>query len=509
MKEFAAVMASVLASLGIKAFSKDEKGKSILTEEQKKKLTDKFGPKFVPIFEADLAKEQERDDVYATAQLAVEQERLKANEAMLTTELAEARSKLAAANAAEAALQKKLQDKEAEIAAMAIEPTKVEGTKIETTEAGAGDMKKKFKADMAIAYNQHYADAFAGKANADYAFGNNTDVQQLTSEFGKYIRDEKLDIIKRLLIQTDCTQYMSTIVTNKTEIQASTDVITSVLQAFVPKWTPKGKATFTPLTIKNYKCKINVGIVPSDVMESVLGYLYDENLTPAEMPIVKYILYQLVFPKLDEEREYALATGVFKAPLATTKDGDDGGDAQNALQGYLSTLCAEKIKGGTSVNFMDNTVAITKDNVISKVQDFCKMFTPVYKKRDMPIYVDPELLDLYKAAMRAKYPQIVLSDDIVVKIEDKNAHFVTIEGMRNTGCMFSTPDGNWKHLISQDPQNIKLFMQSENYTVKVFGEYWEGTGFWVADAIFAYVSSAQVDKYKTAAGITTGGGAGA
>jgi len=504
MIKFAVVAASVLASLGIKAFSKDEKGKSVLTSEQKKKLTDKFGDKFVSTFEADLAEEQEKDEVYGNAQLALEQERLKANEAQLTQELAEARSKLAAADAAEAELKKKLQNKEAEVAAMAEKPVNGEGaaTKVE---GEGGEMKKKFKADMALAYNQHYAAAFAGKASADYALGNNTDVSELTTEFGKYIRDEKLDIIHRLLIQTDSTQYMSTIVTNKTEIQASSDVITSVLQAFVPKWTPKGKATFTPLTIKNYKCKINVDIVPSDIMESVLGYLYDENLTPADMPIVKYILYQLVFPKLDEEREYALATGVFKAPLSTVKDGDNGGEAQNALQGYISTLCAEKIATSTAVNFMDNTTAITKDNVITKVQDFCKMFTPVYKKRDMPIYADPELIDLYKSAMRAKYPQVVLTDDMVIKIEDKNAHFVAVEGMRNTGCMFSTPDGNWKHLMSQDPQNIKLFMQSENYTVKVFGEYWEGTGFWVADAIFAYVSSAQVDKYKTAAGITTGG----
>lgn len=500
-------MASVLASLGIQAFSKDKNGKSVLTDEQKKQLIGKLpnGEKFVSQFSADLARHEEENDAYADAQLALEQQKLVADAAKNAKELGELRASVAKLKADEKTLQDTIKAKDETIEKMAKQPVEGDGG-TDVVENEDKDMKKPFKANMQLGYNKHFADAYAGKVAADYAFGENTDVKDLTTEFGKYIRDEKLDIIHRLLISTESTAEMSTVVTNKVEIRASSDIITSVLQSFVPKWTPKGKATFTPLTIKNYKCKINVPITPADIMESVLGYLYDENLKPEEMPIVKYILYQLVFPKLDEEREYALATGVFKASVAT-KDGDTAGEAQNALQGYLSILSAEKLAAKTAVNFMDNTEAITSANVIAKVQAFCKMFTPVYKRRDMQINIDPELLDLYKTAMRAKYPTVVLTDDMVTRIEDKNAHFKPLEGMRGTGCMFSTPKENWKHLISQDPQNIKLFLQSENYDVKVFGEYWEGTGFWIADAIFAFISSSQIAAYKTAAGITDNTGA--
>ena len=502
---FTQLMASVLASLGLKAFSKDENGKSVLTEEQRKELTDKFGEKFVAKFSEDLAKEQDTEDVYEQAALQLEQNKLRAEQEKNAKEMKELREKLAAADAKEAEYKRTLEAKDEEIAKMEKEPV---GNNAVIDNKGNAGMAKKFKANMALSYNQHFVKAYNGIEAADYSFGTTTDVSDLTTEFGKYVRDEKLDIIHRLLIQTESIQEMTSIITNKTEVQAESDNITSVLQSFVPKWTPKGAAKFTPLTIRNFKCKLNVPITPSDIMESVLGYLYDEKLKPEEMPIVKYITQQLIFPKLDEEREYAIATGVFKKSTAT-KDGDAAGEASNAMNGYLSILAAEKLATKTAVNFMDNTVAITSANIISKVQDFCKMFTAVYKKRDMQINIDPDMLDMYKAAMRAKYPNVVLTDDLVVKIEDKNAHFKALEGMRGTGCMFSTPKENFKHIFSQDPQRIPIYMQTDNYDVKVFGEWWEGTGFWIADAIFAFISSSFITTYKTAAGITTGSEAGA
>jgi hypothetical protein len=44
------------------------------------------------------------------------------------------------------------------------------------------------------------------------------------------------------------------------------------------------------------------------------------------------------------------------------------------------------------------------------------------------------------------------------------------------------------------------------YEADILGEYWESTGFWIADAIFAYISDAQIAAYKTAAGVTTTAG---
>jgi hypothetical protein len=60
--------------------------------------------------------------------------------------------------------------------------------------------------------------------------------------------------------------------------------------------------------------------------------------------------------------------------------------------------------------------------------------------------------------------------------------------MRGTGCFFITPKENFKHLMSHNPQNVTLRFVESHYNVDVLGEWWEGTGFWIAEAIFAYIN---------------------
>jgi len=106
-------------------------------------------------------------------------------------------------------------------------------------------------------------------------------------------------------------KYMTTKVAI-TEWRASRALIDSVVQQFSSKWTPLGASDFTPLTIKNYRHKINVPITPDEINDSWLSHLYDESLTPEQMPITKFIVNELIIPKVAEDREMLLiANGVF------------------------------------------------------------------------------------------------------------------------------------------------------------------------------------------------------
>ena len=129
-------------------------------------------------------------------------------------------------------------------------------------DGGKSEMGNKFKPDMSLAHNRYLDAAFKGAA---YSGNSTIETTELQKEFGKYVSSERIEILKGLMGTTESTKYMSTLVTDKTEVRAQQAAIDSVLQQFVPKWTPKGKSKFTPLTIKNYKCKINVPITPSDI----------------------------------------------------------------------------------------------------------------------------------------------------------------------------------------------------------------------------------------------------
>lgn len=285
-------------------------------------------------------------------------------------------------------------------------------------------------------------------------------------------------------------------ITDKFEVRATHSHITSVLQSFTPQWTPKGKTRFTPLTIKQYPMKINVEIIPSDVIDEVLGYLYDEKLDPKDMPIVRYIVEQLVKPKLDEEREIALAIGKYKEPT----QGQDGkfvaNDANQVLNGYLTILCEIKAGGNKEgINLLFDGKSLGEgDELVTNVEKAVDEVSALYKAQKLTIHADPDLVLKYARAYRDKYPNTKNEDGKKIKVDYTKFEFGELEGMRGTGAFFITPKVNFRHLISRDPQNQKLRMATQDYAAKIYGEWREGVGFWLAEAIFAYIPDALVTQ---------------
>lgn len=491
---FAKVMSVVLSFLGISAFAKDESGKSILLDAQREQLKQKYGEKFLESFEKDL-KEFEKDGNSAESAVTAEvRASLEAERDENARLLAEARTKLKNLEKEKAQFEAAIKEKDAQIAKMGKVEEPANG---QTVQAQSGQNMPKFKPDMSMMHNQYLDAAFKGAA---YSGNDTIDTTELQEEFGKYVSSERLQILQDLLGKTESIQYMSTIVTDKTEVRAVQSAIDSVLQAFVPKWTPKGKSEFTPLTIKNYKCKINVPITPSDIMEDILGYLYDENLDPKDMPVVKYIIYQLIIPKLDEEREIALAVGKYKENTATN-DGDPAGEANEVMDGYVTQLKALKEANNEKVTWLLDGETLTDETLIAQIDKAVNQVKPLYKRKTMYIHADPDLVTRYSKAYREKYPWLKNEDGEKVKVDFSNFTFAPLEGMRGTGVFFITPKENFKHLQSKNPQNTKIRMETYHYDVHVMAEWWEGVGFWLAEAIFAYIPPTEEAESSQGGGV--------
>lgn len=478
---FEKVLAAVFGYFGISAFAKDESGKSLLSQDQEKLLKEKYGDKFLDSFKNDLAEWEEKNgkgaETVVTAELTAEMEAEKKKNAK---ELKDAQDKIKL-------LEEEKKTFEEQIEKLGRKPTGDAGTKVE---GGGEEMKTAFKPDMSLAHNKFLAFTMSGKPSAAYSGNTTVDTSELQKEFGKYVNNERLEIMRSLLGKTDSIQYMSTIMTDKTEVRAQQAAITSVLQQFVPKWTPKGSSKFTPLTIKNRKCKLNVSIVPSDVMEDIIGYLYDENLKPEDMPVVKYILNELVFPKLDEEREIALATGKY---VELQPDGDGNykaSDATAVMDGYVTILKELYAAKNVAITWLLKGITLADDKLVDQIDKAVAEVKPLYKNKKMFVHADPDLVVRYGKAYREKYPWLKNEDGEKVKIDFSNFTFAPLEGMRGTGVFFITPKENFKHIMSKDPQSTKVYMQTQDYEVKIFAEWWEATGFWLAEAIFAYIPPA-------------------
>jgi hypothetical protein len=495
-KEFKMVAGWVMSVLGIQNFAKDDNGKLFLTAEQEQTLKEKYGEKFVEGFKADLSK-MEVDGEQVNLTLSAE-EKLELEAGRVET--ARLKKRIEALEASE-------KDYKATIAKLEKQPASQEGHQVTVSEFEKAAVAA--GVDLSLKHNRFLVDYMQGKVQAAYSGDSTVDTQELKNEFGKYVESNRLEIMRGLFGQTESTQYMSSIITDKVEVRAiQANIIGTVLQQFVPEWTPSGKAKFTPLTIKNFKCKLNVPIKPSDIMEDIIGYMYDEQASTLQsMPIVRYILQQLIFPKLDEEREDALATGRYKEVEADGNGKYTASAPSEAMDGYLTQLVdffnADAAAGEndpkSNIRWLLSGVTLTDQNIMEKIDaavDEISEKYPLYARKKMFVHCDPNLILKYQRAYRKVYLWLKNEDgENRTKIDFSKFTFAPLEGMRGTGCFFITPKENFKHLMSHNPQNVTLRFLENHYSVDIMAEWWEGTGFWLAEALFAYIAPAAATKY--------------
>jgi hypothetical protein len=468
--DFKRLLTAVFGFLNITAFTKVD-GKSQLTADEEKALKEKFGEKFLNSFKEELA-DAEANGVDLTIP-SVEIAALGTQLQTINGQLKTALDKI-----------KTLEDEKAklEIAEDDDQPEKID------MEQGKGK-RVAFKPDMNLKHNKVIADFFKTGV-MQYSGDDTIDTSELQKEFGKYVHDVKIDILTSLKQELTITQYMTTVPTDKTEWRASQAIIDSVLQQFTPKWTPKGKTTFTPIVIKNFKLKVNVPITPSDIMDQYIGYLYDENLSPEQMPIVKYIVDVLIIPQLGEDLENVMCTGKF-VERAKTQDGVAGSDTEESMDGVVTVLEALKAKEGNKVGWLLNGVTLTPSNIVDEMNAAADAVSPKYKRKKMLIHADPDLILMYQRAYQAKYPITKNQDAGNLRLDFTNFTFAPVDGLIGTGIFFITPKQNFIHLVSRSVTETKVFMQLLNYDVKIFMEFWRGVGFAMQEAIFAYLPPAE------------------
>lgn len=477
---FKQILALVLSKLGMSQLPVNKEGSSFLTDDMKAKLTEEWGDKFVTKFETELAEAEkagvkidaESEDVIA----------LRSQLDKMKTDLDAALSDKKETSAEKAELEKKvaLLSKEEEV------------DKPKEIPVGNMGVKREFKPNMAFAHNKYVDAYFRGDTGAMYSTDTTIDTAELQTEFGKYVAGGKIDIMRTLMSGLTDTQYMTTIVTDKTEWRAAQADIDSVLQQFTPYWTPSGKATFSPITIKNFFLKVNQPIKPADIIDQYLGHMYDENLTPDQMPIVKYIVDELILPKLGEDLQLAMAQGEF-VEFEPTGDGTAAteGHVLASMDGYVTQLEKLKATVGNKVTWLLDAVELTSANIVESFESIVTAIAPKYRNKRLTIYIDPDLMRMYNLAYRDKFPTTKNDDKNENRLDYTNFVFQPLEGLIGTGVFFLTPKENFKHTMSKNHNEVKVYLQVLNYDVKVFIEFRKGVGFAVQEALFAYLPPAE------------------
>jgi len=501
----------VLRQLGREDFETNAEGKAILTEKDKEALRSAFTPAFIEKFEQGLDTEKALKEQDEAAKASMEQ--LKADSAAkmkdMETKVTEAMKKADDLAAARTKLEEEKKALQETVDALSEMPGADDGQVIEMKPDGGKKVEawygvkpnaKHFHTQMASEYLQGNTGKAMGASSSSFGTtavpgmaGNTVNVDELYEEFGTYLSqfNIRLDIIQKLTQRTESQLYMTT-KQAITEWRAATGLITSVVQQFVAKWTPLGSSKFTPVTIKNRHHKVNLPITPDDINDSWLSYLYDEGMTVDQMPVTRYIIEQMLRPKIEEDIELLMiATGEFEE-LSDVSEGDPGQATGKSMDGYITILKNKKAEGTTNVNFFTPSQEITDDSIVDVMEEYADWVedeAPLYAKKGMNIFIDPVLNRKHDRRYRELYPTTKNEDGARRGPDFSNLNFVPLEAMRGSGTFFSTPKENFIRLIHKNAAGgeTKLFLQVENYTVKVFAEFWLGVGFALEELVFAYV----------------------
>jgi hypothetical protein len=525
-----------LKFLGKENFDHDESGKLVLNEEEREKLTQLGGEDFMQKFELALEDDLSDDVSLVRANEAFEafradsekkirdlsakhEEDMKALGSQLESEATarqEAEARVESIELAKKNADLKIEELTAKVEVLSMLPEKGNPEEVIqipkdaiVSEPWHGKKANRNFFHNSMAFNQlngKPAEAILARTNNSFSFGDikatgTIDASELAEEFGDYMSqfNIKLEIMKLLTYPTQSQQYMTTKMAINSW-KASKSHVSSVVQQFVSKWTPLGSSTFTPMEIINRRHKVNMPITPDDITDGWLSYLYNEQVTPDKMPITRYVVEELLRPQIDEDIEMKLiATGEYE-DLGVVTEGQAGQATGKSMDGYLTILKDIKADPENNANFYEqdeeaewyNAGVVDETNVLEVIEDYAKWVTktaPLYHSKGMDLLIDPEVLEMFKYAYRDAFPLTKNEDGSKAGPDFSKLRFAPIEAMRGSGIWFCTPKENFIRLIHQNEAAgaTRIFLQVQNYDVKVFAEFWLACGFALQELIFAYV----------------------
>jgi hypothetical protein len=311
---------------------------------------------------------------------------------------------------------------------------------------------------------------------------------ELKSEFGTYIATAQKEILKRLTQKTESMKYMKTIASKDLEHRAAQAVIDNLVQGFQKGFTPKGTATFTPLTLVQRRHKIDMSFYPDDIFESWIGFLADETKSRKDWPITRFIIDELVIPKVEENRELLLiGKGVYAAPVVGVAQATG-----KSMDGFVTILENEFADPATKVNFFDGGEAgpMTKENIVEFVEEFVDWISELYQGIPMNVYLSPSWFRAYKRLFRETYGADNDFNGQTEVILDSNKKLIALPSMAGKDVIFCTPKENFIRLINSNEGASNIEVQADVRNLLIFGDWHESVGFGMAEAIFAYVPEA-------------------
>lgn len=369
---------------------------------------------------------------------------------------------------------------------------------------GVAAAMRQYAINMAASHNALVASALSSPNPMDLSRleGGSIDVSDLNREFGEVLPPRtRLDLFNKNVYLGIPDAGLFTREQSNTDYKAAASLITEVSQQFTPKWTPKGSVKFTPIVIPYRRHKINLTFVPAEVIKSWLVFLYEQGKTQAEMPVSRYIIEQLVLPKVqDDVTRVMLGKGRYvEVSPADQTEGGAGSAAKDSMDGIETILVDDAAADVKKFNHYRNAVnpfSLTGQALLDYVDGFVRAVSKFFVDKPL-VYCSEEFLEYYQAqdfAVNGKYTGQTIGN----RIRFTGFSLQPMKAMYGSPILFCTPKINMVMLVDYaKASNCVNKIEEHHYNVDVMGEYSLSVGFKIGEAVYAAVPG----SYDPQAGI--------
>lgn len=282
-------------------------------------------------------------------------------------------------------------------------------------------------------------------------------------------------------------------------------LITNVVQGFAPVWNDMGSVQIDHKILVNYRHKVNFGFTPDEVQASYWAFLYEENKSIEDMPITKYVLEQMLLPKVVDDIAHLSVKGVYNAGALGTF-----GNAMNGIEKVLLDMFAG-VPGTDHTPFKIPVTALTDTNIVDQVTEFEKAIPSKMKNKIKKLFMSESNKERYIIQYEEQFGANTMVSQDKTTSRIGNREIVGLPGM-TTDDIFATVENNFVRLVDFfDGKPAITDVQKADYKVKYFMEFWKGYDFLVnelvlvanyTDAEYGLGSTALNNKYYGFDGVT-------
>jgi hypothetical protein len=294
------------------------------------------------------------------------------------------------------------------------------------------------------------------------------------------------DLIKQRLYGFESAKLFSQRICESDKYRASEHQMSSIIQAFQKKHTPKGNLKFLPVEIEQFHIKGDTTESPDDFEGSWLSFLQGDGVNRETWPIAKWYLDQVYLPKCQEDLEMNEIGAGIATPAVPGVAGPDGG----ALDG-IQTIIKRHIASGRTTPLGLGAIPALDGDFVKYMEDFGKMIRTSYWSKPMSVVMSENLVRKYQTGMRDLRGRDIRSDESSLKIEFTQLSIVGVPSMNYqhdmiTPCemIWATPTEN--AVMLRKPIRRENMIQVERLNRELMFEMdtWLGIGFNIPELIF-------------------------